>query len=221
MNLSDEELISRLRNPEDHFVERKSASDSKDWLKTVVAFANSVPVGYPAVLFIGAKNDGSIEAGADLDSLQRSFSVKMNSAFPRIYYLPKLLAVDSDRCLAVVVPGSALRPHFAGLSYVREGSITREASERQFQVMIAERTSKAYEVLKWKEKKVTIDFMRTGAHVESMGPVRHQMDAVISDCNQHFLMFRQGAAPGQAVPLSRVDLSYDFVNDRLKLEIRP
>jgi predicted HTH transcriptional regulator len=50
-----------MRNFEDHFVERKTAKDEKDRLKTVVAFANSAPFGYPSILFIGVKNSGEIE----------------------------------------------------------------------------------------------------------------------------------------------------------------
>ena len=72
--LSDEELLSRLTNFEDQFVERKSAGDFKDWRKPVVAFANSRPIGFPGVLFIGIKNDGTVEENANLDSLQRKFS---------------------------------------------------------------------------------------------------------------------------------------------------
>ena len=55
---TDEELLSRLKNFEDQFVERKTASDSKDWVKTAVAFANSAVEGLPCVLFIGAKDAG-------------------------------------------------------------------------------------------------------------------------------------------------------------------
>ena len=56
----DQDLFFRLRNFEDHFVERKVYSDRKDWLKTVVAFANSTPVGWPAVLFIGVTDKGIV-----------------------------------------------------------------------------------------------------------------------------------------------------------------
>lgn len=35
--------------------------DDKDWKKTAVAFANSVPVGLPAVLYIGVRDNGEIE----------------------------------------------------------------------------------------------------------------------------------------------------------------
>jgi hypothetical protein len=50
IDLSDADL-SRLTTFEDAFVERKSPGETRDLLKTAVAFANSTPVGYPAILF--------------------------------------------------------------------------------------------------------------------------------------------------------------------------
>ena len=47
VSLSDADLLARLKNFKDHFVERKTSGDKRDWLKTVVAFANSAPNGYP------------------------------------------------------------------------------------------------------------------------------------------------------------------------------
>jgi hypothetical protein len=61
VQLSDADLLARLKNFEDHFVERKTIGDQKDWKKTAVAFANSAPIGYPAVLYIGARENGQIE----------------------------------------------------------------------------------------------------------------------------------------------------------------
>lgn len=56
------DLIRRLRATEDAFVERKTVGDDKyDWLKTAVAFANTAPIDYPCVLYIGVKNNGDIE----------------------------------------------------------------------------------------------------------------------------------------------------------------
>lgn len=43
------------------FVECKTAADKKDWLKTIVAFANSTPTGLTSVLFIGVTDDGKFE----------------------------------------------------------------------------------------------------------------------------------------------------------------
>src|SRR5438477_10380179 len=109
MVLTDQELLLRLRNFEDNFVERKAHSDSKDWLKTVVAFANSVPIDYPAVLFIGVLDDGTIQDTVNLDTLQKSFSREINKAYPPVYYLPRVLSEGGKQFLAVIVPGSAAR----------------------------------------------------------------------------------------------------------------
>jgi predicted HTH transcriptional regulator len=74
LELSETDLLSRLRNFEDNFAERKRSSDKREWLETAVAFANSVPLGLAGVLFIGVKNDGTIQGIANLDKLQQTFS---------------------------------------------------------------------------------------------------------------------------------------------------
>ena len=58
--------------------------------------------------------------------------------------------------LAVIVRGSENRPHFAGPSYIRDGTQTKEASGEQFTRLIAERSSKAREILKWRGMVVTV-----------------------------------------------------------------
>ena len=87
-----------------------------------MAFANTAPVGYPAVLFIGAKDDGTPEGKqVNLDSLQKTLSEYVAKAYPPIYWLPHSLDVNGGQVLAVIVPGSSARPRFAGQSYVRKG----------------------------------------------------------------------------------------------------
>jgi hypothetical protein len=82
VDLSDADLIGRLTNfSEDHFVELETCGDHGDWLKTVVAFANSTPIGYPAVLFIGVKNDGTPEGNINLDSLQKTLTKRMTLSY--------------------------------------------------------------------------------------------------------------------------------------------
>lgn len=146
-----------MRNFEDHLVERKTAKDQKDWKKTAVAFANSVPVGLPAVLYIGVRNNGEIETPQpNLDDIQRKFNSKMERVYPRIFYVPKIITENGRQALAVVIPGSDLRPHFAGLSYVRRGSESVSASEEQFAELIAQRNSKAREILLWKDEQCLV-----------------------------------------------------------------
>jgi len=145
LQLSDEDLLSKTTDTENNFVERKTASNTQEWLEAVVAFANSCPIGYPGVLYIGVADGGQVERRNPLtnfETLQKTLSKKLDSAWPPIYYLAKILKKDDLEFLAVLVPGSPLRPHFAGHSYVRVGPETRKASEKQFEDLIAQRSSK-------------------------------------------------------------------------------
>jgi schlafen family protein len=212
---TDEELLLWLKATENSFVERKVFSDSKDWLKTVVAFATSAPVGYPAVLFIGAKNDGSPEGKTvDLDSVQKSLSEKISVAYPTIYYETKVLSVGAAKVLAVIVPGSPDRPYFAGPAYVRDGSKTVNSSKEQFDRLIAERNSKAYKILEWKGKTVRVGIIRAG----DMNPMGYSQ-AVVLDCNQFYVTLDGNGR--YAVPLDRVELSFDHEGNPLELIRRP
>lgn len=221
LDLTDADLLSRLKNFEDTFVERKTAADSKDWLKTVVAFANSTPIGYPAVFFIGARDDGTIESGTpNLDSLQKKFNWKMEDAYPTIYYATKIVTEDGRQCIAVIVPGSENRPHFAGPSYVRVGSETKVASEAQFAQLVAERQSKAYEILRWKGKEVTAAYMRA-ENLASLGTVHYVHILTVVDCNSFYVTLQHAAGQQECLPLRRVSVSFDTDKNRLKLEVAP
>jgi predicted HTH transcriptional regulator len=220
VELNDEELLLRLRSFEDTFVERKTSGDHKDWLKTVVAFANSTPIGYPAVLYIGVGNDGTPEEKpVDLDSLQRTFNEKLRDAYPPIYRLSKILNAGGKQILAVIVPGSEQRPRFAGQAYIRRGSETVEASGEQFANLIASRNSKACEILKWKGKAITLDLMRV-ERAGILGAVISSQAYNVVDCNQFYVTLDAGTY-GKSVPLDRVSVSFDEKAQRLKLEERP
>jgi predicted HTH transcriptional regulator len=212
INLTDQDILLRLDSFEDAFVERKTASDSKDWLKTVVAFANSAPVGDPAILCIGVRNDGSIEGNSNLDSLQQTLSDKLAAAYPAIYYLSRVLERDGKQFLAVLVPGSEERPHFAGPSYVRVGSETKKANESQYDELIAQRQSKAREILRWKNQDITMERTyagRTG---------RYPSVAKVAGCNAFYVTLLQGNDP-ISYALTKVEISYDDKERRLKLQI--
>jgi len=117
--LSEADLLAKMKNAEHHYVERKTVADDKDWRKTAVAFANSATVGFPAVLFIGVRDSGEIEKPQqNLDQIQKTFNRTMEKVYPRIAYTTKLVTDNGLKALAVIVPGSELRPHFAGLAYV-------------------------------------------------------------------------------------------------------
>ncbi len=148
VQLTDEDLLLRLTSTEDSFVEKKLFSDSREWLEAAVAFANTAAVGYPSILFIGVKDDGTPEGRVEnLESIENKLSKRLSIAFPQIHYTTRVLEKDSKRFLAVIIPGSPERPHFAGHAYVRDGDKTVKASGQQFARLIAERSSKAYEIL--------------------------------------------------------------------------
>jgi hypothetical protein len=215
-SLNDADLIARLKNSEDHFVERKTSGDRKrDWLKTVVAFANSAPDGYPCVLYLGVKDSGEIETPqVNLDTLQKTFNQEMKNAYPPVPYLTKIVNDGGRQALAIIVLGSELRPHFAGLAYVRKGSETFDASEQQFDELIARRNSKAARILQWKGKNITA-FVRN-----EDSEIPWPKSTTLVDCDQFYVTIQAVPhEPPNSYPLSRVEINFDNLRKTLQLEI--
>jgi hypothetical protein len=215
VELNEANLLARMRNFEDHLVERKVVKDDKDWKKTAVAFANSVPVGLPAVLYIGVRDNGEIETPQhNLDEAEKKFNRQMEKVYPRIAYVPKVISDNGRQALAVVIPGSELRPHFAGLAYVRRGSESIESSEEQFSELMAQRNSKAALLLQSKGKNVTV-FVRTGD-----SEIPWPTSTVLVACNQFYVTLKRfDHEPPHSFPLSRVEINFDNLRNTLQLEI--
>jgi hypothetical protein len=110
----------------------------------------------------------------------------MNNAYPHIYFATKILESDGQQFLAIIVPGSGSRPHFAGPSYVRRGARTEVASESQFDELLAIRNAKSGEILKWNGKMISIDWMRT-ERFELLGPVGRTEELAVSACNAFYV----------------------------------
>jgi hypothetical protein len=215
VELNDADLLARMRNFEDHLVERKVVKDERDWKKTAVAFANSVPVGLPAVLYIGVRDTGEIETPQhNLDEVEKRFNRHMEKVYPRIAYVPKIITDNGLQALAVVIPGSEARPHFTGLSYVRRGSESIESSEEQFSELIAQRNSKTALLLQSKGKSVTV-FIRT-----EDSEIPWPISTVLVACNQFYVTLKKfDHEPAHSFPLSRVEISFDNLRNTLQLEI--
>jgi len=218
--ISDTELRARFRNFEDPFVERKVAGDIRDCLKTALAFANTLPNGMPGVLFIPVRNDGTIQTGVNLDDLQRSISKRLADAFPDLLYFQRIVTITEEQVVAVVVPGSLERPHFAGHAYVRDGSSSVKASRQQFDALVARRSSLVEEIHRWIRKPVSLLFIRP----DGMGGprVHNTYDAAVAACNQWVtLEYNPQPAPAmESFSLHRVQLSYDHKRDRLAIEVQ-
>src|SRR5579883_80566 len=132
--ISNADILARLQSPEDSLVEKKTFGDTKDLLKTCVAFANSCAVdGTPGILCYGTQDDGTIEdLQRSLVSYEKTVRDKLSGIYPSIKYEIRVIPKDGKSLLAVIVPGSATGPHFAGPAYVRQGASSVRASEELF-----------------------------------------------------------------------------------------
>jgi len=213
LELTERDILSRLTNTEDSTVERKTANDYRDCLETAVAFSNTLPLDDPGIIFVGVRNDGTVEDN-NLDSLQKKISEQISKVYPPIY--PQMKAMkdgNGKEFLAVIVRGSAERPHFSGPSYVRDGMQTKEASEQQFDRLIAERNSKVREILKWQGRQITLqypssDYTINGTSFKREGEV---LSAHVLDCNQFFaaLQIMRSVNTFKSYPLSKLEVSFD------------
>jgi predicted HTH transcriptional regulator len=163
VNVTEQELLARMHNFEDHFVERKTSSDGKDWLKSIVAFANSTPIDSYSVLFIGVRDSGEIEPPkTDLDKLQRNLNQQLKNVQPTISYLQKIVSENGRQALAVIVPYSSRRPHFSGPAFIRRGSENLPASPEELNLLIQSRDTKVARILAHKGEHVhVVNSLRT------------------------------------------------------------
>lgn len=220
--LTEEALILKLRGGEHDFVERKPRAPARDWLQTAVAFANSTPIGSPAVLFVGVDDDGTPQQGAEkLEDLAKSVSGILDRAYPPFYFDIRPLPVGDRACLAVVIPGSERRPHFAGRSYVRVGPETREASEEQFSELVASRNSKAREIQVWAGKEVSFMQKRRIGSDNHYKEFPANVPVKIRACGPHYATFSKEDSLTSVFsePLGKIELGYDNVRQRLWIYI--
>jgi hypothetical protein len=222
-NLSQDELRRLLSQVENSFVERKSFSDPKGWLKTVTAFANSCTPSQTGVLFVGATDSGEIQRMHEEQNLARvqgSISDVLTQIYPPVLNIQfEPLTVGEDSCLAVIVPGSSDKPHFSGPAYVRLGEKTIRANESCFRELIARHSSKSSAILDWKGKFVTAE-NRNMQNVALVGPVSGYFEPLVETCDSHSVQLRVGNTV-TSVALDRVKIGYDHHKNRLKLEVYP
>jgi hypothetical protein len=229
--LSDKDILRRLTDTEDSTVERKTASDYRDCLKTAVAFSNSLPVDDPGIIFVGVGNDGTVQENSNLESLEKKVSEEIRKVYPPILPQMKVMRDNSGReFLAVIVRGSENRPHFAGPSYVRDGTQTREASEQQFERLIAERNSKAREILKWQGKKITVNWPMKQTSLGTVALHRGgRVTRTVIDCSQFCVTLEEEiwVHPSQpcsrvreSFPLAELEIGSDNRENRLELRMK-
>jgi predicted HTH transcriptional regulator len=215
-------LLTRMRQVEDHFVERKTSNDLRDVLKTLVAFANSTPPGHTSILFVGVRNNGDIETPRpNLENLQTSVIKEIDKIYPPIRCRPIVFAdLGGKEAIAVVVEHSTNLPHFAGPSYVRLGNKTIVASEPQFNELIARRNSKVSKILEYKGKQISaMNSIMVGIHLRES---HWGQQVTVIDCNQFVVTLHlSGNPPTQmSFEMDIVTIAHDDANNRLLLKFR-
>jgi hypothetical protein len=223
--MPNDELMGRLRDEEDNFVERKPGNPNRaDIRKTIVAFANSMPEGRTGILFIGIRNDGRIEGVPNSDKLQKTVrEICEQECYPSIQFSTEVLSTPQGVVLAVIIPESLNKPHFSGPAFVRRGSESVAASPDVFDELIYSRNIKCAAILKLKGQTVTVISIQhrlgeakriTGSHfrqttecqVEGVNPLTVRLKVLA-----HNRMVSE--------PLDHVEVNYDEEHHRPMLII--
>ena len=205
--VTEDELIRKVSDTENNFVERKTSSNTDGWLKTAVAFANSCPIGQPGILYVNVDDNGKVifqPVGYDFEKLQKSISKCIAEAWPPIYFITHILNKNGSEFVAVVIYGSPFRPHFSGRAHVRVGPETRDASDEEYDKLIAQRSSKVRALQKLVGKTV---------YWESLSPAVGNANGTVVDCNQFFLTI-DGGTYQRCFPVDWITISFDPSNRR-------
>jgi len=225
-------LMDIVWQAEDSLREKKVENDLKDLLKTLVAFANSVAPGDTAKIFIGEKDDGTVQGVTDTDSIQKSVVKEAGKIYPEIYYKTEVYEREGKQCVRVDIKHNGLAPHFGGPAWVRGGSLTIRATEELYQQMIDQRQAKTRVLLQWVDKDVTV-WWRDQRREERLN-IMHTLQveqATLVHVNAHWVTFRVHIAntSGSHIhresidfsePTEKLMLSWDDVKGHLKVEVK-
>jgi Putative DNA-binding domain len=209
--VTEKDLLSRVTDTEHQFIERKTMANTDGWLKTAVAFANSCPIGQPGILYINVDDKGEVLSAppnTNFENFQKTVSKVISGAWPAIYFTTHILQKDGRTFVAVVVFGSEHRPHFAGRAYVRVGPENRDATEEQYDDLIAQRSSK-YRWLKRLEGQQVV--------WHSLGYMPGDGTAVLTEVNQAYLTIEgdSGGKYRRHFPIEWVTLTADGETPKL------
>src|SRR2546423_2466542 len=180
--MTDEELKRRLSDFEDGWTERKeNINRTDDIRKALVAFANSVPDGEEAVLFVGVADDGNIIGVDNPESIQKSVSkTAFEWCYPPIKHTARVIELNDKHVVAVIVQASHNKPHFAGPAFIRSGSQSKKASEEVFNQLIASRISKARPLLEAMRKGERVIVLQLGRNNPGFFPT--PIDCAVIEC---------------------------------------
>jgi predicted HTH transcriptional regulator len=210
-------IRDRLSDAEDQFTERKEKGVSYEEIaETLVAFANKLPQGHEAILFIGVSNSGEIKGVDSADKMQKYVrQVAESRCYPPIP-LARIVVLNEPQgsVVAVVVSASVNKPHFAGPAYVRVGSQNVRASDEMLNQLLDTRNSKASVLLDALSNEEPISLKIVGPNTVVGITI---VEAKIRECNSHYVRLYSGQN-AWAFPLKRIELSWDENYNRLTVE---
>lgn len=184
--MTDEEIKRRLLDLEDGWTERKPPSvGGDDVRKALVAFANSVPEGEEAILFIGVADDGTLVGVQNPDNTQKNIRKWTDWCYPTIRHTSKVVESDGKHVVAVIVQPDHNGPHFAGPAYVRVGSESIKASEFAFEELLASRNSKARPLLDAQRKGEVVS-----VSIRIFGTRSAPQDCTVVECTPLLAVFQ-------------------------------
>jgi hypothetical protein len=221
------DLIKRLCDHEDSFVERKLEGD--DLKKSIVAFANSVPADKEGIIFVGIRNDGKEDGIRNPDALQKKIhKICKDDCFLPIHFTTEILRrSDTVILLAITITASLARPHFAGPAFIRQGSKSVVASEALYEDLITSRNSKARELLRYKGQSVTIvtqkpllgrPLFATISAGTSLYKDTYTHTCRVEAVTPFFVKFKGDRYFSE--PIQNIEISYDDKQDRPLLIVR-
>lgn len=224
--MKTEELVKLISNHEDNFVERKSEGVAAAELRqTVGAFANSVPEGRFAVLFIGVHDKtGEILGVGNPDQLQKRIrEICHGDCYPPIDYTSVVLTLENKQVVAVTIPTSTSKPHFTGPAYIRVGSESPKASQKQLDELILSRVDKAREILKHQNEVFTvlgISYKLGSNKPLSDANYREMRECKIEECTGHLVtLVDVGRGFRFSEPLAHITINYDHEKRRQMLMV--
>ena len=219
--MTREQLLGLLKQGEDNFVERKPTDHKEEVTKTLVAFANSVPLDREAVLFIGVQDDGKVTGVPNPEKAQKHIqNLAATLCYPPISVRCELLdGVSPNPVVAVVVSASKDRPHFAGPAYVREANKSVNALPKVYDELIASRNEKAGAILRHKGEVVTALFLARPFEDGRIFSGHESLDGQIKTCTAHYVEVELiNAGKTESIPLNFVTLATDPMHlGRLKV----
>jgi hypothetical protein len=217
---------------EDSLREKKLENDLKDILKTMVAFANSVAPNDTAVIYVGEKDDGTVQGVSNSDNIQKAVRREADKIYPEINYKTEVYKREDKTCVRIEIRQNGLAPHFGGSAWVRRGAETVQATEVLYQRLIDLRLSKVHMLSKWERKRITVATTEPnsiGNHLMvAVGtlPTDWLVDAtaVLKTANSHWptitFTYRNSQIHDSSHPMENLTLSWDDDNNRLKVILK-